>query len=152
MKPADRPLAGEDQAGQQGLVAQLLGQDLIEADGRPNLSSALRMHARQNARGPLGVPADDAGRVLQTVDVGQLFLDGRQGCKRRPQFHFAALAFGPPLGRMDAVAEEQQRKPLGRSVFRFAGFRGPEAAGLEPRQRHARGQAFQHHTPGNRIL
>src|SRR4029079_18777334 len=116
-----RLLAAEDEAGLHGLVAQLIGQQLVHADAAAELRAFLKLSAGENITRLARMDADaDSGAVEKSADDVQLALQRRHRLERFAQLHIGATPLGPPVVRVDATGLEQ-RGEAKREYRRLAG-------------------------------
>ena len=133
-------LDAEREAGHHGLMAELLGHDLIHGGADANvvgveahLDAGEHVHAAQ-----VGAGGDERGLVVETADEDQVLADGRERLGGGTEFHGRAGAFRPVVGGIDSVgkvdAGEAQwrlcwdRRPARRRILRQEGQR------FQPRQ------------------
>ncbi|GDX92303.1 hypothetical protein LBMAG46_23100 [Planctomycetia bacterium] len=119
MKSADRTFAGEDETGQDRGIAEAAGEQLVHADRGLNIPAALWADAGKYSGRAFGVTADHVFRVMQSVDEIDFVLERFQGGEGGAQFKLTIAAFGPPFGRMNAIAEKEEGEAFCRLFDRF---------------------------------
>ena len=137
-------LAGQHDARLRRIVADAIGDHLIDADARVDDGAFRDVRAREQASGLRRVNALAGQRLHEEpVDHVDLLLQRLQRLQRLAELHGGARAFGAPMILIDAVAQEHHAEALrerGRPVA-YRRTRGAIPATAEPwcsRRREAR--------------
>ena len=143
-----RLLAGQHDAGLRRVLADAIGDHLVDADARLDDGALLNGRAGEQAAGLRGVNALAGGALVeQAVDHVDLVLQRLQRRQGLAELHVGARALGAPVILVHAVAHEQDAEAL-REGGRRRGV-GERGQRFEPRQRHGDAGAAKNRAAGN---
>jgi hypothetical protein len=136
-----RLLAGKDHAGLGGVLADVVGEDLVHAGAAVDDRAFLNGDAGEEAASHGRMDAvTEGGLVVEAVDDVDFRLDWLQRGERFAQLHVCARSGGGPMVGADAVAHEHDGETLGKGGgdrFRAAGRWGEQTRKrFEVRQGH----------------
>ena len=143
-----RLLAGQNDAGLRGVLADTTGEHLIHGDTCFDDGSLLNVRAGEQTSGLRGVNAmTDSPLVEEAVNHVDLML---QRLKRREglaEHHIGSRALGVPMILVHSIPHEQNSETL-REGSRGRGV-SESGKGLEPRQGHGDSCAAKNRTAGD---
>src|SRR5262249_25935528 len=126
------------------------GKHLIHADAAFEYGALLKGCPREDVAGLARMDADSRGVLVeQAGDDIQPGPEGRQGLQALAQLHGGAGPFGPPMVRVDAIADEQGGEALGKGGRPPGGgwFVAPYRQGSKPGKGHGHANAAEHRAP-----
>ena len=141
----DGRLAAQHQARHLRLPPHPSGENLVATHSRADLAAGGKVGAGEQVAGLATVDAADEGfLVVQPAQEQQFLAEGPERLQHLAELHVLALAFGPPLLAVEAVAGEQ----AGESYRRLRGgvlrpVIAPYRERFQPRQGHRHADAAQ---------